>query len=207
MAVTKTLTGSEILTGGPWDSAITNYAPTLQLVIFAPFAASTIISNALINTKTSPVYELWSTSAPFDPGASQINLSFNSNAGSKLSTTHNNSTSTMSLTSGNKNINFYGSWQVSGTNVDSKGNVIDGTTSIIQNVGYSDTKGTTYQFDDTSAYFNGTLNQVSSVKNGIVNVELNWQGSTTYFADGVFLYINGSFANQNTVSGTGTSSV
>lgn len=207
MPATKTLTGSEVLTGGPWDGSITSYAPTLQLEIFAPFAASTIISNALINTKTSPVYEAWSTSAPFDPGASQINLSFTSNAGSTLKTTHNSSTSTMQLASGNKNINFYGSYQLSGSNTDSKGNVVDGTTTIIQNVGFSDTKGTTNQFDDTSAYFNGTLNQISFVKNGLVNVELNWQGSTTYFADGVFLYINGSLANQNTVSGSGPSSV
>lgn len=207
MAATKTLTASEILTGGPWDPAVTNYAPTLQLVLFAPFAASTIISNALINTKTSPVYEVWSTPTPFDPATQQINLSYTSNAGSKLSTTHNSSTSTLSLTSGNNNVNFWGSWQVSGTNTDSNGNPIDGTTTVIQNVSYTDTKGTTTQYDDTTAYFNGTLKQVSTVKSGFVNMDINWQGSTTYFADGVFLYINGSYGNQSTVTGTGTSSV
>ena len=161
MAATKVLTGSEVLTGGPWDAAIISYAPTLQLQIFSPFAASTIISNALINTKTSPVYEIWSTSAPFDPAAPQINLSFKSNSGSTLTTTRNGSSTTMSLISGNKNINFNGSTKISGTNVDSKGNVIDGTTSTAQNVSYSDTKGTTNQFDDTNSYYNGTLNQTT----------------------------------------------
>lgn len=192
MAATKVLTGSEVLTGGPWDAAITTYAPTLQLQIFSPFTASTVISNALINTKTSPVYEIWSTSAPFDPAAPQINLSFKSNSGSTLTTTRNSSTATMSLISGNKNINFNGSSQISGTNVDSKGNVIDGTMSTVLNVGYSDTKGTTNQFDDTTAYYNGTLNQTTKVINGITNLEFSWQGSMTYFVDGVFLYINGS---------------
>lgn len=85
MATTKTLSGTEILTGAAFD-VISLYAPTVQLAIFSPLANSAIVYNALIGSKTGPVYDIWD-SETFDPNAASINLSFTSNTGSKLTTT------------------------------------------------------------------------------------------------------------------------
>lgn len=205
MATTKTLSGAEILTGAAFD-AISLYAPTVQLAIFSPFAGSTVVYNALIGSKTGPVYDVWN-SATFDPNAASINLSFTSNTGSKLTTSHSANQSSIALTSGDKNITFNGSAVSSGSIWDSNGNYKNGVFVYDQNFGYSDTKGTSSQLDDTNSYLNIKVTQTALVQNGLTNLQIKGEGTATYWANGNYLAIGLSEINDNTVVGNGSSAV
>jgi hypothetical protein len=84
MANAITLNGSELLTASAYDPNLLFYAPSLRYLLNGRFASSTVILNALINSKSSPVYENWSNSASFDPAIFPIKLNFTSDKGSSL---------------------------------------------------------------------------------------------------------------------------
>jgi hypothetical protein len=207
MATTITISGTQLLTSASFD-AVTTYAPNLQTLIFSSLATSKIITDELINKKSSLVYDVWSSSAPFDPASPPNNFNFTSNTGSTLSTTRTATKSTMSILSGNKNVNFFASTENSGDNIfNNDGTYKDGTFIINQKINYADTKGTTSQQDDTSVYSDGSISQSVTVKNGQTNLELKFLGSQNNYANEIYTYMVGATSTQFTITGSGANSV
>ena len=209
MAASKTLTGSQVLTAPAFDP-IGAYAPTLQTLILSPTAASRIVQDALINTKDSIVYDKWSKSAPFDPAAPQINLSFSSNTGATLSTTRNSEHSSMDLKSGDKRVIFSASTETSGDNIFNNDGTYKSEGSFVtkQKISFNDNYGldpTTG--DETTAYMDVTYTQTPTIVNGQTNLTIKSQGSATYFSKGIFSYFLGQVTNEFSIKGLGSNSV